>query len=362
MKIPFFKWDKTIKGYSKELEGALLNGLRNGKHINGPEVTEIENKLGTYLGSHHCISCANGSDALTIALRALNLPQNSEVVTPSYNYVSSAESAVNLGLVPKFCDVQEMTQNTSLNLIKEQVTNKTKAVIITHLFGLPVKDVKEIATFCKSNNIFLIEDNAQSFGSLISQKRAGTFGDISTTSFFPTKNLACAGDGGAIFTDDALLAEKMKTLRSHGQEKKYEFSLPGYNSRLDTIQACVLLVNLKYLDEQLNSRKENATYYLRNLKECSNIELPILENNSFNQFTIRTKRRNELKEFLNEKGIQTMIYYPIAIHSQVAYKKYSNHSLSISENLSSQCLSLPIYPGLRREEILYICDQIQAFN
>lgn len=362
MNIPFFNWDKITKDYQEELEYALLKGLRDGKHINGPEVTELEHALSKYLGTEYCISCANGSDALTIAIATLNLPKNSEVVIPSYNYVSSAESCVNLGLTPKFCDVEETTQNTSLNLIKKQISSRTKVVIITHLFGLPVNDIKEIAAFCKSNDIFLVEDNAQSFGSGINGKRAGTFGDICTTSFFPTKNLACAGDGGAIFTNNSLFAKKIKILCSHGQEKKYEFSLPGYNSRLDTIQACLLQVNLKYLDKHLGLRKKNASYYIECLKECKNIALPVEENNSFNQFTIRTERRDELHEFLKRRGISTMIYYPIPVHSQIAYKKHKNSYLPVSETLSQQCLSLPIHPGLTRKEISYICDSIQEFN
>ena len=361
MTISFFDSSKSYSNYSNELEDALLSCFKEGKYINGPQVKTFEKELGSFLNVKECIACANGSDALTIALRSLNLPLGSEVIIPSFNYVSAAESAVNLGLSIVFCDVKKDSFNTSLELIQKQVTTKTRAVVVTHLFGSPISDIRLIANFCKENNIFLIEDNAQSLGSQINRKYAGTFGDVGTTSFFPTKNLGCAGDGGAIFTNNLGLGQKIRQLASHGQSKKYHFDFAGYNSRLDTIQASLLLIKLKYLDEQLKERRKNASIYFEHLKGLP-LELPLMnESHTFNQFTIKIKDRDRWVTYLKEKDIPNMIYYPSPLHQQKAFKQTNTFELKQSEQCTRECLSLPVYPGLMEEEILYICDSIKEF-
>jgi len=356
MKIPFFKpFSNSLK---KELENSIIKVFNEGKHINGPQVKELEQRIEHYLGINHCIACANGSDALLIALQALDLEKGSEVIIPSFNYVSSAEASKLLGLKPVFCDVND-DGNTTLDLIKNQWSRKTKAVIITHLFGLGVEETENIRDFCDKNNAFLVEDNAQSFGAKIGDRFTGTFGHISTTSFFPTKNLACAGDGGAIFTNDTDLAHKVRMLCSHGQSSKYNYKLAGYNSRLDTIQAGILILKLDHLDRQIKMRKENAHIYLSQLSSIESIKTPKAAQHTYNQFVIRSENRDQLKKHLEENGVPSMIYYPAPLHLQTAYLIHDK--LPMSEQLCKESLALPIFPELETEDILYISRLIKAF-
>jgi dTDP-4-amino-4,6-dideoxygalactose transaminase len=359
--VPFYDSARVHEPYQKQLEKALLDALNQGDYIQGKAVRELESQLSEYLKISHTISCANGSEALTIALKSLDLPTRSEVIIPSFNYVSAAESAHLLGFKVVFCDVDLADFNVDLNLIKEKVSPKTKAIIVTHLFGKAIKDIAEIAAFCKENNIFLIEDNAQSFGSELDGGKAGTFGDISTTSFFPTKNLACLGDGGAIFTDDEALATKIRALCNHGQRQKYHFDFAAYNSRLDTIQAQVLKVKLQFLAQDLELRKANAKHYFEGLKDCKSIVLPNFVNHTFNQFTIRILdgKRDVLTQKLKGNGISTMIYYPKPMHHQTAFESLEKVTLPNTELLMNQVLSLPIFPRLTAEEISYICQFIK---
>ena len=357
MKIPFFKANCTNN--SEELESTLLQTFRKQQYINGPEVKTLEKELQNYLSTPHCIACANGSDALLIALSSLELPKGSEVIIPTFNYISGAEAAQLLGLKVVFCNVDTDSHNTNLELIQKKWSDKTAAVLITHLFGLPLSDIEQIANYCKEKEVYLIEDNAQSFGSEVNNKKCGTFGDISITSFFPTKNLGGAGDGGAIFTSSGYLALKCRALASHGQTKKYHFKHAGYNSRLDTLQAALLLIKLKQLDQDIEIRKDNAQIYLEQLSTIPSLKLSTTINHTYNQFTINTDKRDELKSFLSDNGISTMVYYPLALHEQIAFLDSSY--LDLQSHSCKKVLSLPIYPGLETKEILYICDCIKEF-
>jgi UDP-2-acetamido-2-deoxy-ribo-hexuluronate aminotransferase len=271
MRIPFFDTERIHQNYYHLLEEACIQTLKKGDFINGVAVKLFSKRLAEYLKIDFVIPCANGSDALTIALQSLNLEKNAEVIIPSFNYVSAAESTQLLRLKPVFCDVDSYTFNTNLAFIKEKISSKTKAIIVTHLFGKGIHDIQEITAFCRENQLFLIEDNAQSLGAKVKNQFVGTFGDISTTSFFPTKNLACAGDGGAIFTSNENLANRLQSIANHGQNEKYFFDFCGYNSRLDTIQAAILNVKIDFLDEQIELRKQNANQYLTELKSIKNI-------------------------------------------------------------------------------------------
>jgi UDP-2-acetamido-2-deoxy-ribo-hexuluronate aminotransferase len=362
MNISFFDSNALHKDYQSELESSLLSTLNEGKYIKGPSVKILEEQLACLIDVKNCISCANGSEAITLAIKALKLDQGSEVIIPSFNYVSAAESAQLCGLTIKFCDVELDTFHPSLEQIKKQINEKTKLIILSHLFGSPISEIEEIALFCKEKKIYLIEDNAQSFGSQINNKYTGSFGIISTTSFFPTKNLACIGDGGAIFTNDDNLAHHINALASHGQTTKYKFDFCGYNSRLDTLQASVLLVKLKYLQADLEKRWQNASLYYKELESLTSIRLPKKDKNTFNQFTIRVlnNKRDLICQRLKELGIPTMIYYPIPLHKQEAFKANNSQILVNSELLTQSIFSLPIYPGLKSDEISYICSSIKG--
>lgn len=363
MKIDFFDINKVHGPNQLKLEEQLIMAFRRGDYINGKRIGILENQLAEYLNIPHCISCANGTDALTLALRCLGLPDGSEVIIPSFNYVSAAETATNLGLKVVFCDVEMDSFNTSLALLLPHITHQTKAIVVTHLFGKGIGEMQEIAQYCQTHGIKLIEDNAQSFGVSINGLKAGTFGDLSTTSFFPTKNLGCAGDGGAVFTKNDQYAANIRMLKSHGQSEKYKFEQTGYNSRLDTLQAEILIQKLTWLDDSLAKRSTNAQHYHSELSNLKEVQLPGFTHHSFNQFTLQVaqKNRDALRDTLQTKGIGTMLYYPIALHRQACFKDLEHAALPNSEELCKTCFSLPIHSGLGASEISYICSEIKRF-
>ena len=248
---------KEHKQYTSQLNQAISNVLNEGKYINGPEVRTFTEKITSYLNTPFVIPCANGTDALQVALMALDLKLGDEILLPSFNYVAAIETVVLLGLKPVFVDVNPSTFNISIDDLKQKITSKSKAIIVVHLFGL-VAEMDEIMTLASHHQLKVIEDNAQSFGSDYNGKKAGTIGDIGTTSFFPTKNLGCLGDGGAIFCNDKMLGEKIKAIASHGQKERYTIDYIGVNSRLDTLQAAILTVKLDFLETRLHARRSIA--------------------------------------------------------------------------------------------------------
>lgn len=353
--------------FQKELDEAVLNALHNTQYINGPEVKTFTNNLNSYLGSKFTIPCANGTDALQIGLMALDLKPGDEVIVPSFNYVAAVEAIALLQLKPVFVEVDKNTYNIDCNDLQDRITSRTKAIVAIHLFGLPA-DMNAIMEIARANNIAVIEDNAQSLGSEVNfngaKKKAGTIGTLSTTSFFPTKNLGCAGDGGAVFTNDEELAKRLKMVSSHGQSKKYHFECVGINSRLDTIQAAILDIRLKHLDSNLQSRKVIAQRYNSELNN-ENLFLPTeteTEFHSYNQFTIQVRNRDEVSEKLSALGIPNMIYYPIPVHLQnaYAYLDYKKGSLVVSEELCSKVLSIPVHPALQEDQQSFIIESINS--
>ncbi len=340
--------------------------------INGSQVKEFGKDLEKYSGARHVIPCANGTDALQIALMALNLKPGDEVIVPAFTYVASAEVIGLLGLTPVMVDVDPDTFNVTAENIQKAISPLTKAIIPVHLFGQSC-DMEPIMKLAKEHGLYVIEDNAQAIGSVYTfsdgtAKHTGTIGTIGCTSFFPSKNLGCYGDGGAIFTDDDELAERLRMIANHGQKVKYHHSVIGCNSRLDTIQAVVLKAKLPHLDEYCAARKKAADYYTLHLKDVKGIKVPETIPSSthvYHQYTLQVLdgKRDELKEFLASKGIPAMIYYPLPLQRQEAFKNITRaaESLEVSQRLADSVLSLPIHTELTPEQQDIIIGAIKEF-
>jgi dTDP-4-amino-4,6-dideoxygalactose transaminase len=355
-----------------EVDSAIQHCIDTTAFINGPQVGEFKASLGKYLSVKHLIPCANGTDALQIALMALELEPGDEVIVPSFTYVATTEVIALLGLVPVMVDVDPNTFNITPEIIKAAITANTKAVVPVHLFGQSA-DMEGIMRVATANNLFVIEDNAQAIGAEYTfsdgrKAKAGTIGHIGTTSFFPSKNLGCYGDGGAICTNDDELGAKIQMMANHGQVKKYVHKYIGVNSRLDTLQAGILNVKLKYLDQYSSARGTVAAYYDKELSKIAGLQIPTRSPQSthvFHQYTILVKdgKRDELKIFLESKGIPAMIYYPIPLNQQEAFKKISRvvGDLSVSTILCQSVLSLPIHTEMKDGTQDYIISTIKEF-
>ena len=356
----------------EEIDNSILDTVSSTKFINGPQVTQFSKNLENYLNIKHVIPCANGTDALQIALMSLSLKPGDEIIVPSFTYVATAEVISLLGLTPIMTDVDPDTFNITADNIRPHITRKTKAIVPVHLFGQSC-DIEPILELAKKYSLYIIEDNAQAIGAEYTfnngkSKKTGTLGHIGTTSFFPSKNLGCYGDGGAIFTDNTELAKKMKMIANHGQEKKYYHKLTGCNSRLDSIQAAVLDIKLKYLDIYSKSRNKMANIYDQNFSEISEIITPKRQYNSshvFHQYTIKVKDnlRDKLFNFLKKNNIPSMIYYPIPLYKQEAFKNYIDNNIEINniEFLCKSVLSLPIHTEIDNSSQNLIIDKVIEF-
>jgi dTDP-4-amino-4,6-dideoxygalactose transaminase len=359
------------QAYQIELDTAVQNVLSHCAFINGPEVKYFAQNLAQYLDIKHVIPCANGTDALQIALMSLGLQKGDEVITTSFNYVSAAEAAALLGLKPVFVEIEKDTFNLDVSKLEKVITPKTKAIVAVHLFGQAC-DMEQIMLIAKKYNLYVIEDNAQSLGSEIlfngSKRKAGTIGHLGTTSFFPTKNLGGLGDGGAIFTCDDALSDKCRSIASHGQGIRYEFKQVGVNSRLDTLQAAILNIKLRHLEDSLQKRGHWACRYFELLHGMPEITLPHTtahSSHTYNQFTLQLNGidRDALKQHLSEVGIPAMIYYPRPLHLQPAFANlgYVEGDFPVSEKACKNVISLPIHPTLQEEQVQYIAHAIQTF-
>lgn len=345
-----------IKG---DIDAAMQSVVDSTAFTQGKEVQEFASQLSKYLDGVHVIPCANGTDALQIAMMALGLKPGDEVILPVHTYVATAEVIALLGLIPVFVDVNADTFNIDINQVEKLITKKTKAIVPVHLYG-QCADMDALMAIASKHNIKVIEDAAQSIGAKYKNSFSGCIGDVGTTSFFPSKNLGCFGDGGAMMTRSAELAEQLRMIANHGQKKKYHHEMIGVNSRLDTIQAAVLKVKLKYLGEYERKRNEVANYYDQHLE---NVVIPVRSKDSthvFHQYTVKAKRRDELKLFLQNKNIPTMIYYPVPLHHQKAY--FQNRSFPVTEQLSKEVLSLPIHTEMTEEQLDYICKSVNEFR
>lgn len=358
---------------SYEVDHIVSEIFRHGSFIQGSEVTLFEENLSKFLGVNHVVTCANGTDALKIALMALNLEPGDEIIVPTFTYVASAEMIALLGLRPILVDVFPDTFNINICEASKLLTDRTRAIIPVHLFG-QCADMDSIMNFARIHNLFVIEDAAQAIGAEVifsdgSSKKAGTIGHIGTTSFFPSKNLGCYGDGGAIFTNDKDLAVRLKMITNHGQKVKYYHDIIGVNSRLDTLQAGILGLKLKYLDSYTQARQIAANFYDNSLASVGQITIPHRSEFSthvFHQYTIKIDSdfsRDELKKFLSENGIPSMIYYPLPLHHQKAFKGLIERNLEfpISNSLCKKVLSLPMHTHLKIDELEYIVLKIKNF-
>ena len=350
-----------------EIDQAIQEVISSSAFINGKPVEAFASELADYLGAKYVIPCANGTDALQIAYQTLDLKPGDEVLMPAFNYVASAEAAALLGLKPLFVDVWEENFNINENLIKERITADTKAIVVVHLFGQSA-NMEPILEIAHQFGLKVIEDNAQSLGSEYvfpngEIKMTGTMGDISTYSFFPTKNLGCFGDGGALSTNNHDLAQKATMISRHGQGQKYAYEMIGCNSRLDTIQAAILRVKLQNLNSYLHSRIEAGHRYDQLLQSVPQIKRPTVNNwskHTYNQYVIRLSKRDKIKELLKEAGVPTMIYYPSPIHLQKAYAYlgYKTGDFPIAEKLCREVLALPVHTEISAQEQEYVVNSL----
>jgi dTDP-4-amino-4,6-dideoxygalactose transaminase len=355
----------------KQLQAEFASVLDNAAFINGPVVKEFQQDFEKYLGVKHVIPCANGTDSLQIAMMALDLKPGDEVIVPSFTYIATAEVIALLGLTPVMTDVDVNTFNITARIIEKHITPRTKAIVPVHLFGQSA-DMEAIMELAKRHNLYVIEDNAQAIGSDYkfadgTTKKTGTIGHIGSTSFFPSKNLGCYGDGGALMTNDDALAAKMRMIANHGQSVKYIHDIVGVNSRLDSMQAAVLKVKLPYLDKYAKARNKVAKAYDKAFKDIEGLQTPKRQRNAshvFHQYTLRVKggKREALQKHLESKGIPSMIYYPIPLYKQKAFAKYWNGKLlPITEMLCDEVVSLPIHTEMDSKTMEYIIENVVAF-
>jgi UDP-2-acetamido-2-deoxy-ribo-hexuluronate aminotransferase len=355
-----------------EIDAAIQEVLNTTAFIQGPQVALFAKALSAHNQNVGVIPCANGTDALQIAMMALDFKPGDEVILPVHTYVATAEVIALLGLTPVFIDVNPDSFTIDVSQIKSKITPRTVAIVPVHLYG-QCADMEPILKIAEENGIHVIEDAAQALGAQYTfstgeVKNAGTMGIIGTTSFFPSKNLGCFGDGGALFCSDGKLTEKIKMIANHGQRIKYKHDLIGINSRLDTLQAAVLLVKINYLNNYTNKRNEAALFYDSALASCPFLDIPYRSPNSthvFHQYTLKVKGidRDQFKKYLEEKGVPSMIYYPIPLHFQEAYKRdgFGEGSFPITEQLSKTVISLPIHTEMTHTELDYICNTINAY-
>ena len=366
--ISFIDLAKQQKRLKKPIQESIKKVLDHGQYIMGPEVNELEDKLALFTGASYVATCASGTDALVLSLMSIGVGPGDIVFCPTFTFPATAEAIVILGAIPYFVDVDKDSFNISIASlqkaifnVKKQNRNKAKAIIAVDLYGLPA-DYNQLNIIAKENDMVIIADAAQSFGAEYYGKKVGNIADITCISFFPAKPLGCYGDGGAVLTNNKDTIDMVKSLRVHGKGKsKYDIDYIGLNSRLDTLQAGILLAKLKNFNWEFNKRNKIAKYYVERLKD--KISVPEVSSNSrpiWAQFTLKHKKRDKIQELLKERGIPTMVYYPRPMHKQKAYKKYYNGNISLSGSnyLAKQVFSIPIYPDMDEKEQNYIIDAI----
>ena len=370
MNVSFTNLFKASQYGDKKFKKKIINGLSRlifeNQFIGGEQVNKFEKKFSKYININNCITVANGTDALEIAIESLKLPKKSEVIMPVNTWISTAEAVTRNGLKVVFCDINLNDYSINLKDLKKKITKKTSLVIAVHLYGYP-SDMLNIKKIIRSKNIRLLEDCAQAHGTRINNSHVGTFGDIATFSFFPGKNLGAFGDAGAIVTNSKKLDESCRRIRNHGALKKYDHQFPGRNSRLDSLQCFVLSTKIKTYEKKIKKRNKLAKIYLNQLKNISEVKVPILDfkknYNSFHQFVIRVeKKRDNLIKFLNKNKIGTMVHYPYMLNELKFYKNNKGvNSLNNSKKIGKKIISLPISEEHSEREITYVCDKIKTF-
>lgn len=355
-----------------EIDQSIQQVIDNTAFIKGPDVKAFENELASFLGVRHVISCANGTDALQVCLMALGLKPGDEVITPNFTFISTVEVASLLGCKPVLAEVEPGTFNMDVHKLSALITPRTRAIIPVHLFG-QCANMEEIMRIANEHQIPVIEDVAQALSAHYifkdgSKSRAGSIGRVACTSFFPSKNLGCYGDGGAIMTNDTELADTIAAITHHGMRRRYYYDMTGVNSRLDTIQAAILRVKLKHLDAYSSARNKAADWYDQHFKGIKGISIPersAFSTHVFHQYTLKLDGidRGRLMEYLQEKGIPSMIYYPVPCHLQRAFQSlgYQKGDFPVSEQLSESVLSLPMHTELDHEQLVYITESIITY-
>lgn len=341
--------------------------LTSSRYILGDNVKKLENDVAVYSNTLHGIGVGNGSDAIHIALQAAGVGEGDELITVPFTFFATAGSIARAGATPVFIDIDPVTFNMDPNKIEEAITEKTKAIIPVHLYG-QMADMKEIKQIAEKYNLFVIEDAAQAIGAEYQGKKPGELGTAATYSFFPTKNLGAYGDGGMIVTSDEDVAENSRVIRVHGSKPKYYHHILGYNSRLDELQAAILNVKFKKLSEFSENRRERAAFYTARLNNLVSefVKTPVEKEGNYHvyhQYTLRVERRDELKEFLKDNGIDSMIYYPMPLHLQPVFEDlgYKEGDFPVTEKATAEALSLPMYPELKEEDQQYVIDKIVEF-
>ncbi len=368
MLFPFLDLKAEYATMKQEIRAAVDKVLESQLFIMGPEVKELEAEVAAFIGSRFALGCASGSDAILLSLMALGIDSGDEVITPPFTFVATAGSIARLKAKPVFVDIDRETYNLDPNLLEAAITSRTKAIMPVHLFGLSA-EMDKITTIARAHNLPVIEDAAQSIGARYHDQRVGNIGSCSSFSFFPSKNLGGAGDGGMITTNDPELADRIAVLRDHGSRKKYEYDLLGMNSRLDTLQAAILLVKFKHLEGMTQARRRNADRYRQMFQKAGlekMIALPVQPAGLFHvyhQFVIRTPKRDDLREYLRNRGVPSEIYYPSPLHLQpaFAYLGYRFGAFPDAEEASQQVLALPVFPQMVEEQQKVVVDTIAEF-
>jgi dTDP-4-amino-4,6-dideoxygalactose transaminase len=363
MMIPLVDLTSQYHSIKKEIDTAVLSTLESGHFILGPQVTKLEESIASYLGVQFAIGLASGTDALVIALRALNIGAGDEVIIPAYTFFATAGTVMSVGAMPVFVDIDPQSYQIDVGKIKGAITSKTKAIIPVHLYGHPA-EMGPILEVAHENGLKVIEDNAQGFGAEYLGKKTGSLGDIGCLSFFPTKNLGAFGDAGMAVTSDPALAERMRMLRTHGWKKKYYSEEVGYNSRIDALQAAILQAKLPYVDAWNKSRRELAHRYSEKLD--STLITPIEREwgrHVYHLYIVRSKRREALQAFLNQKGVATEVYYPLPPHLATPCRRfgYKEGDFPYAEMASRETLALPLYPELTMAQQDQVIDAVDEF-
>jgi len=363
MKIDFANLQYQYQLYKKEIDEAIQKVLSHGKYIMGPEVAELEENLCKFTKAKNAITCSSGTDALLLAMMALDIKPGDEIITTPFTFIATAETIALLGAKPVFVDIDETTYNIDTSKIEEAITPKTKAIMPVSLYGQPANLDELQSLITNHQSLYLIVDGAQSFGATYRGKAEVHYCDIYTTSFFPAKPLGCFGDGGAVLTNNDELAEKMKMLRVHGQDKRYHHKYIGLGARMDTLQCAVVNVKLKHYKKDLALRQEVASKYTKLFTNHQSLITPIVKDNrtsAWAQYSIRVKNRDDLQVKLKEAGIPTAVHYPMPLHLQecFSYLNYKKMDFPIAEKVSNEILSLPMNPYLTKDEIGFISNEV----
>lgn len=365
MQVPFVNFGPVVSEVKSACHDVLNEFLEHGHFVLGQMTSEFEHSYAAFCGTKYCVGVSNGLDALCLSLKAIGIGQGDEVIVPSNTYIATILAIIHANAKPVLCEPDALTYNIDPQKIQSLITAKTKAIMPVHLYGQAC-EMESIMRIATEYNLAVIEDNAQAQGATYDGKHCGSFGIINATSFYPTKNIGAFGEAGAITTDHEEIYKKAKIIRNYGSEKRYHNELAGHNWRIDELQAGFLRVKLSYLTQWQNQRLHIASEYHRRLKEIGDIQLPMIAKKAshvYHLFVIQTTKRDALKVFLEEHGIQTLIHYPIPPHQQKAFIGYDFHNLHypIAEKLAQQMLSLPLYPGMTDDQISYVCDIVKRY-